>query len=42
MFKKTLDLLPEAAPNQPYYNMFRRGAKLWQRSEVQQPRCGRC
>jgi len=26
MFKKTLELLPEYGPNQPYYNMFRRGA----------------
>ena len=26
MFKKTLELLPEPGPNQPYYNMFRRGA----------------
>ncbi len=26
MFRKALELLPEPAPNQPYYNMFRRGA----------------
>jgi tetratricopeptide (TPR) repeat protein len=26
MFKKTLELLPEPGQNQPYYNMFRRGA----------------
>jgi hypothetical protein len=26
MFNKTLDLLPEPGRNQPYYNMFRRGA----------------
>jgi hypothetical protein len=26
MFRKTLELLPEPAPKQPYYNMFRRGA----------------
>jgi tetratricopeptide (TPR) repeat protein len=26
MFEKTLELLPEPGPNQPYYNMFRRGA----------------
>ena len=26
MFQKTLELLPEPGPNQPYYNMFRRGA----------------
>ena len=26
MFNKTLKLLPEPGPNQPYYNMFRRGA----------------
>jgi hypothetical protein len=26
MFKRTLELLPEPGPNQPYYNMFRWGA----------------
>ncbi len=26
MFRKTLELLPEPGPNQPYYNMFRWGA----------------
>ena len=26
MFRQTLELLPEPGPNQPYYNMFRRGA----------------
>ena len=26
MFQKALELLPEPGPNQPYYNMFRRGA----------------
>ncbi len=26
MFRKALELLPEPGPNQPYYNMFRRGA----------------
>jgi len=26
MFRKTLELLPEPGPNQPYFNMFRRGA----------------
>jgi tetratricopeptide (TPR) repeat protein len=26
MFQKTLELLPEPGPNQPYFNMFRRGA----------------
>lgn len=26
MFQKTLELLPEPGPNQPYYSMFRRGA----------------
>jgi hypothetical protein len=26
MFKQTLELLPESAPNQPYYHMFRWGA----------------
>jgi hypothetical protein len=26
MFTKTLELLPEPGQNQPYYNMFRRGA----------------
>ena len=26
MFEKTLELLPEPGPNQPYYNMFRWGA----------------
>ncbi len=26
MFQKTLELLPEPGPNQPYYTMFRRGA----------------
>jgi hypothetical protein len=26
MFRKTIELLPESGPNQPYYNMFRWGA----------------
>jgi hypothetical protein len=28
MFSKELELLPEPGPNQPYYNMFRRGANF--------------
>jgi hypothetical protein len=41
MFRTTLELLPEPGPNQPYYNMFRRGANanLGRIYETKKDRC---